>query len=81
MHLRGIAEQAMRMIANDQALALEIGCNDGTLLRGYPASIRRIGIHPSEIAQEAAGKIEVVNDVFPAPTLRQMLGDRRQIVS
>jgi hypothetical protein len=81
MHLRGIAEQAMRMIANDQALALEIGCNDGTLLRGYPASIRRIGIDPSEIAQEAAGKIEVVNDVFPAPTLRQVLGDRRQIVS
>jgi C-methyltransferase C-terminal domain/Methyltransferase domain len=77
MHLRGIAEQAMRMIANDQALALEIGCNDGTLLRGYPASIRRIGIDPSEIAQEAAGEIEVVNDFFPAPALRQLLGDRR----
>jgi hypothetical protein len=77
MHLRGIAEQAMRMIASDQALALDIGCNDGTLLRGYPASIRRIGIDPSEIAQEAAGEIEVVNDFFPAPALLQLLGDRR----
>lgn len=76
-HLRGIAEQAMRMVANDPALALDIGCNDGTLLRGYPASIRRIGVDPSDIAQEAAGEIEVVNDFFPSPALLQLLGDRR----
>jgi len=75
-HLRGIAEQAMRMVANDRALALDIGCNDGTLLRNYPASMRRIGVDPSDIAREAAFKIEVVNDFFPSLALQQLLGDR-----
>lgn len=76
-HLRGIAEQAMRMVGNDQALTLDIGCNDGTLLRNYPASMRRIGVDPSDIAREAAGEIEVVNDFFPSPALQRELGDRR----
>jgi hypothetical protein len=76
-HLQGIAEQAMRMVANDQALALDIGCNDGTLLRNYPAGIRRVGVDPSDIAREAAGEIEVVNDFFPSPALQQLLGDQR----
>ncbi len=38
----------------DPLTVLEIGCNDGVLLRRLPASWRRIGVDPSDVAFEAA---------------------------
>ncbi|HUJ32846.1 MAG TPA: class I SAM-dependent methyltransferase [Candidatus Acidoferrum sp.] len=48
---------------------LDIGCNDGTLLRSYQTSgIERVGFEPAEnLACEAAGdKDRIINDFFSA---------------
>ncbi len=52
---------------------LDIGCNDGTLLRSYGAKgIRRVGCEPAlNLAAEARqGTDEIISDFFPNHTLR-----------
>ena len=73
-HLQGVAEEAVALIGKDKALALDIGCNDGTLLKSYPQSISKIGIVPSNVAQEAGGEVEVINDFFPSHELAERVG-------
>lgn len=74
-HLAGIAETAAAMAGAGGAKArsiavLDIGCNDGTLLRSYPKTFRKFGVDPSDIAREVDDKsITVVNDLFPSPEL------------
>ncbi len=75
-HLAGIANEAAGMIERPEALALDIGCNDGTLLRALPSSFKKIGIDPSNIARQGEGDYEVVNDFFPSTALTQALAGR-----
>jgi SAM-dependent methyltransferase len=70
-HLKGIAEEAAAMVEQPDARALDIGCNDGTLLRCYPSAFAKFGIDPSDIAQEVKGDITVVQDTFPSERLEQ----------
>lgn len=73
-HLRGIAAQASALVGAAHARVLDIGCNDGTLLRFYPADYRRVGIDPSDVAAEIAGDITVVRDLFPSPEVANRAG-------
>ena len=76
-HLKGIAEQAENLIEKTNAIVLDIGCNDGTLLRNYPAEFTKYGVDPSDVAQEAAGEnLTVVQDIFPSRKLNSLLGER-----
>jgi hypothetical protein len=74
-HLAGIAETAAAMVGKGgsrktSAAVLDIGCNDGTLLKAYPAKFRKFGVDPSDIAREIDDRsITVVNDLFPSPEL------------
>lgn len=75
VHLQDIAEQAMNLWAKPQATVLDIGCNDGTLLKNYPAEFIKYGVDPSDLAQEAAGEnLHVVQDVFPSKLLTNAVG-------
>lgn len=76
-HLAGIAREAVAMTGADTAVALDIGCNDGTLLRAYPRAVRKFGVDPSDITEESRGEFEVVRDFFPSPALSRRLGGRR----
>lgn len=76
-HLKGIAEAAVGLTKLDQATVLDIGCNDGTLLRCYPKAFRKIGVDPSDVAQEAREIASVVQDVFPSPELTHLLGQTK----
>jgi len=72
-NLAGIArgaEETAGLQAGD--LVLDIGCNDGTLLKSYRTEgLRRLGIDPSNVALQArAAGFEVVNDFFSAAALR-----------
>jgi len=71
-HLAGIAHMAEE-IAGLKAgdLVLDIGCNDGTLLKSYRTEgIKRLGIDPSNVVAHArAAGLQVVNDFFSASAL------------
>ena len=72
-HLQGIAEEALAMVALRSPVVLDIGCNDGTLLRSFPDEARRIGIDPSDVAAQAVVGCEVIRDIFPSPELAKLL--------
>lgn len=75
-HLKGIATQALALRNKPDGRALDIGCNDGTLLRCYPDTMTKVGIDPSDIAQEIAGDITVIQDIFPSSELDARMGDK-----
>ncbi|MBA2736730.1 MAG: class I SAM-dependent methyltransferase [Pyrinomonadaceae bacterium] len=77
-HLQDIAEEAVSLWANRQASVLDIGCNDGTLLKNYPASFIKYGVDPSDVAREVRGEnLQVVQDVFPSTSLTKLLGEQK----
>src|SRR5690349_13663234 len=65
-HLKGVVTSALSLLTRDRLLVVDIGCNDGTLLKNYATSFERIGIDPSDIAAEIASPIEVINTSFPS---------------
>ena len=74
-HLQGIANTAVEMVGESRAAVLDIGANDGTLLRSYPKGFKKYGIDPSDIVTEIKDDdITVVNDLFPSPELDRVLG-------
>ena len=70
-HLRGIAEEAAGMVKKADARVLDIGCNDGTLLKFYPNGFTKFGVDPSDVAQEVGDGIKVIQDIFPSAELRK----------
>jgi SAM-dependent methyltransferase len=77
-HLAGIAKTAASMVKKKNAVVLDIGCNDGTLLRAYPKGLRKFGVDPSDIVREIRDKdITAVNDLFPSPQLDRLLARRK----
>ena len=72
-HLAGISqfgEDTVKLEAGD--LVLDIGCNDGTLLKSYRTpGLKRLGIDPSNMVEHArAAGLQVVNDFFSEAALR-----------
>lgn len=76
-HLKGIADEGAAMIGKSDAYVLDIGCNDGTLLKNYPALFKKFGVDPSDVAQEIKGDITVVQDIFPSAELSGILGNQK----
>ena len=77
-HLKGIAEQALQLWGKRDATVLDIGCNDGTLLKNYPDSFIKYGVDPSDVAREVTGdNLQVVQDIFPSEQLSNLLGEQR----
>jgi hypothetical protein len=69
-HLNGIADEAIAMTdvgSNANVAALDIGCNDCTLLMNYPAHWDCHGIDPSNTDPiKCPGNIKIVKDLFPS---------------
>lgn len=77
-HLGGIASTAAEMVGEEKATVLDIGCNDGTLLKSYPKGFRKFGIDPSDIVREIdEPDIVTVNDLFPSPELDRVAEGRK----
>ena len=79
-NLAGIAQMAEKMVGLQEGdLVLDIGCNDGTLLKSYRTSgIKRLGIDPSNVVAHArAAGLQVVNDFFSAAALRSAYPEQK----
>jgi SAM-dependent methyltransferase len=78
-HLKGIVDEALALIQQENCNVLDIGCNDGTLLGYYPGSFGKYGCDPSDVAQEVKGA-KVVQDIFPSAELSKVMGDAKMDV-
>lgn len=82
--LRDIARAATLALGKDRFIALDIGCNDGTLLRAYDvARVHTIGFEPAKnLIQYAKKGVDVViNDFFNAYAYGQQVGHKADIVT
>ena len=73
-----LAEDTIKLQAGD--LVVDIGCNDGTLLKSYRTQgLRILGIDPATNIVEYARKngVPVVNDFFSADALRSVYPDEK----
>lgn len=75
-HLKGIVDDVISIFDKPDANVLDIGCNDGTLLKYYPEHYKRFGIDPSDIAQEIKEDITVIQDIFPSHELGSLLEEK-----
>ncbi|MDB9512694.1 class I SAM-dependent methyltransferase [Kamptonema animale CS-326] len=81
-HLQGITEEATALINKSNARVLDIGCNDGTLLKSYPQDFIKFGVDPSDVAQEITGDITAIQDIFPSEELSKVLqGEKFDIIT
>jgi C-methyltransferase-like protein/methyltransferase family protein/putative zinc binding protein len=81
-HLSAIAAEATTLISPGKATVLDIGCNDGTLLRSYPSGFTRIGIDPSNAIEAIGSDITVVQDTFPSDELKSQLnGSKLDVIT
>lgn len=72
--LRNIVEKAEQLINLDEKdIVLDIGCNDGTLLRSYRTKCILIGFEPaSNLVNEARkGTTQIINDFFSFKTFNK----------
>ena len=76
-HLHGIVQTALSMLKRDEGIALDIGCNDGTLLSNYPERFARLGVDPSDVAQQVPAPAVVFQDTFPSSELTEHLAGRK----
>lgn len=78
VELQGIAHSVSDYLKEGD-VALDIGCNDGTLLRAHPHDVFTVGFEPAKnlipFAQEGVNL--VINDFFNAKAWRERMGDKK----
>lgn len=65
-HLVGIARSITELRGEPIKSALDIGCNDGTLLKSYGEQADLWGVDPSDIANQLTDQFNIINTVFPS---------------
>jgi NDP-4-keto-2,6-dideoxyhexose 3-C-methyltransferase len=76
--ITALAERVTPLSPGD--LVLDIGCNDGTLLRSYRSGgIRLVGFEPADnlIAEAKVGTTRIINDFFNFEAFRAAFGNAR----
>ncbi len=81
--LKGIAQRAVSLIKCDgYDIALDIGCNDGTLLKYYPP-IYKIGFDPAKNMAKYSTRYanDIVTDYFTAQAYFDRLNQKAKIIT
>ena len=76
-HLRSAATEALEIISGRDCAALDIGCNDGTLLSYYPRWVDRYGVDPSETIEVVGDWSWTARAAFPSAELGRAFGGKR----
>lgn len=81
MHLKDVVERIERLVKlNPGDLVLDIGSNDGTLLKSYTVNkIKRIGIDPGgeQYRQYYPPEIDLITDFFPTTALKTFYSNQK----
>ena len=79
--LKEIAQKSLKKIkkSDEKIVAVDIGANDGTLLKSYPKNIYRIGVEPiTKFAKEAKKHSDkVINDFFTYEAFYKALKNKK----
>ncbi|MDO8660118.1 MAG: class I SAM-dependent methyltransferase [Candidatus Parcubacteria bacterium] len=79
--LREITEKSLRKInhKHKKIVCLDIGANDGTLLKNYPKNVFKVGVEPiRKLAAECKKNADaVINDFFNYKAYKKLLGDKK----
>jgi NDP-4-keto-2,6-dideoxyhexose 3-C-methyltransferase len=79
--LKEIAQKSLKRIrkSKDKIVTVDIGANDGTLLKNYPKSIYKVAVEPiTKFAKEAKKYSDkVINDFFTYESFQKKLGNRK----
>lgn len=65
------------MISGRDCSALDIGCNDGTLLSFYPRWVERFGVDPSDCVDEIGDWAWTGKSAFPSRELDDAFGEKK----
>ena len=76
-HLAELVSSALSIVVPKQKRALDIGCNDGTLLFQIPKDFERWEIDPSDIAAGIQPQVQIINTVFPSDKAAHCLRELR----
>lgn len=76
-HLRAMATEALELLSGRDCAALDIGCNDGSLLSYYPRWVERFGVDPSEFVDEVGKWAWSAKAAFPSPELDAAFGEKK----
>ncbi len=77
-HFKGLADKLSQHLATGD-LVVDIGCNDGTLLSKFPASVRRLGVDPTNQVWKATGT-HSVQGFFTAEMAAELVAQHGQAV-
>ncbi len=75
--LRAVATEALELISGRDCSALDIGCNDGTLLSYYPRWVERFGVDPADHVDEIGDWAWTAKASFPSKELDQAFGEKK----
>lgn len=76
-HLRAAATEALELISGRDCAALDIGCNDGTLLSFYPRWVERYGVDPSGLIDHIGDWAKTAKTPFPSASFDRTFGDMK----
>lgn len=76
-HLRQAATEALELISGRDCSALDIGCNDGTLLSFYPRWVDRFGVDPSAVVEEVGDWAWTARAEFPSAEVDRAFGVKK----
>ncbi len=76
-NLRALATEALELLSGRDCSALDIGCNDGSLLSYYPRWVERFGVDPSEHVDEVGKWAWSARAAFPSPELDKAFGEKK----
>lgn len=81
--LKEITQKALKKITYKKNLTcVDIGANDGTLLKNYPKNVLKIGVEPiSKLARECKENADIlINDFFSHKAYKKLAGNRKAII-
>ncbi|MBT8472807.1 MAG: methyltransferase domain-containing protein [Marinicaulis sp.] len=76
-HLRAVATESLELISGRDCSALDIGCNDGTLLSYYPRWVDRHGVDPAAPVDEIGEWAWTAREAFPSSELDSAFGKKK----